>query len=44
MRKLLLIIVLLVMSISVMGCETIKGVGKDLQNTGDNIWDVVTKK
>ena len=26
------------------GCETMKGAGKDLQNTGDNIWEAITRK
>lgn len=25
------------------GCETIKGFGKDVQNTGDNIQDLVNR-
>lgn len=25
------------------GCETIKGISQDIQNTGDNVWDVLTK-
>ena len=43
MKKLLLIMAGLVLSINLMGCETIKGFGKDVQNTGDNIQDIMTR-
>ena len=33
---LILILVILV------GCETVKGVGKDIENTGQNVQEVVT--
>jgi predicted small secreted protein len=35
-------LLLLVMSVSLIGCETVRGMGKDLENTGDNIRDLVT--
>jgi len=41
MRKLSGLFVL-VMTITLIGCETVRGFGKDVENTGDNIRDLVT--
>jgi len=30
------------MIVGLMGCETVRGMGKDLENTGDNIRDLVS--
>ena len=37
----LLTVCLFVVVVSFIGCETIKGIGKDIANTGDNIQDAV---
>lgn len=39
MNKQYLIIMLALIMLS--GCETVKGVGQDVENTGDNIQEVV---
>jgi len=44
MKKMTLLALTVVIITSLCGCETIKGLGRDIQNTGDNIWEGVTKK
>lgn len=43
MKKLMLIALGVVFTASLIGCETIRGVGKDIQNTGANIGKAVNK-
>lgn len=43
MQKLTFVLVGVLLSFSLMSCETVKGIGKDIQNTGDNIQDVVDR-
>jgi len=42
MKKFYPLIFSLMVVITVSGCETIKGLGQDIQNTGDNVWEAVT--
>ena len=44
MKKLLLVAVLAVIAVTSSGCETMKGAAKDIQNTGDNIWNLIKSK
>ena len=44
MKKLSLVVLIGFAAALLAGCETIKGAGQDLQNTGDNIWGAVTQK
>jgi len=44
MKKSVLIVICILFVAIFSGCETMKGIGKDLQNTGDNIWEAVTNK
>ncbi|HLF18461.1 MAG TPA: entericidin [Candidatus Omnitrophota bacterium] len=37
------IILLIILSIFLAGCETVKGLGKDLTNTGENLEEVGEK-
>lgn len=41
MRKLLCLVLLAVMSLSLVGCKTIQGAGKDIEKVGDKIEDAV---
>ena len=41
MRKGILSVCLFVAVVMLSGCETMKGIGKDIANTGDNIQDAV---
>ena len=41
MKKLLLLVAGCALVFSLLGCETLKGIGKDIANTGDNIQDAV---
>ena len=41
MKSLIIIIVCLVTVTVLLGCETFKGIGKDIENTGNNIQDAV---
>ena len=41
MKKVILLLVGAALAISLVGCETIKGVGQDIKNTGDNLYDLV---
>ena len=43
MKNIVLGIVLVGVLVALSGCETIKGVGQDIQNTGDNVWEAMTK-
>ena len=43
MKKLMVFIVGIMLVSALSGCETVRGLGQDIQNTGDNIWDVITK-
>ena len=43
MKKIYLMLSFLAIAVLLNGCETVKGVGQDIQNTGDNIWEAVTK-
>jgi len=43
MKKLSLIMMGLMVGFTLIGCETIRGFGKDIQNTGDNIQDIVNR-
>ena len=44
MKKLIIAAAFVMLTTTLLGCETMKGIGKDLQNTGDNIWEAVTNK
>lgn len=43
MKKLLLVMTVACFVGVLAGCETIKGVGQDIENTGNNIWETVNK-
>lgn len=43
MQRIYLLYVLTALSMLVAGCETVKGIGKDLRNTGENINEAVNK-
>ncbi len=43
MIRFLLLIMSLVLTVSILGCETIKGLGKDIENTGQNIGEAINK-
>lgn len=43
MKKLLAILLLIVVLPCLTGCETAKGAGKDLENTGTNIRQTIDK-
>lgn len=43
MKKMLFALLATVISLTATGCETIRGFGKDIQNTGGNIQDVVNR-
>ena len=34
---------MLLLLLNLTGCETVKGIGKDIENTGDNIYDVFNR-
>lgn len=40
-RIYLLVLAALFLTTSLMGCNTLKGVGKDVENTGENIQETV---
>ena len=42
-KKILLIIALAVLTFSLFGCETFKGMGRDIQNTGEAVEDTAQK-
>lgn len=42
MKKAMLSILLLGFAVTLIGCETIKGIGRDIANTGENIYDAAT--
>lgn len=42
MKKAILSVLVLGFVVTLMGCETIKGIGRDLANTGENIHDAAT--
>lgn len=44
MKKIFLALMATVLLTSVMGCETLKGAAKDVENTGSNIHDLLTGK
>ena len=44
MKKIFLLLVGVFMLTTLLGCETVKGIGKDIQNTGQNIGDVLSGK
>ena len=39
MKKILILFVGVILVSTLIGCETVKGIGKDIENTGDNIWE-----
>jgi len=41
MKKIICLFIL-VMTVSLIGCETVRGFGKDIENTGGNIRDLVS--
>lgn len=41
MLRLLMVLLLGVTTVSIMGCETTKGVGRDIENVGEEIDDAV---
>jgi len=43
MKKVILLIACVFVIGLFSGCETIKGLGQDIQNTGDNIWEAINK-
>ena len=43
MKKAIFMVLGLVFVLNLIGCETVKGFGKDLQNTGENIKETVDK-
>jgi len=43
-KKLLLIIVLIVMAISIIGCQTVQGVGGDIKWTGQKSAEILEGK
>ena len=43
MIRLAMAMVTLCFIITITGCETIKGFGKDIENTGDNLQDVLNR-
>ena len=43
MKKLGLFLVGLMLVSVLSGCETLKGLNQDILNTGDNIWEILTK-
>lgn len=43
MIRFLLLIMSLILTVSILGCETIKGLGKDIENTGQNIGEAINK-
>ncbi len=43
MKKLMLFFVGVLLISALSGCETIRGLGEDIQNTGDNLWQVLNK-
>ena len=43
MKKPILLILGVVVLFNILGCETIKGIGKDISNTGQNIYEGVQK-
>ena len=44
MKKTLCFVLLALFAVSIVGCETFKGLGKDIENTGKNIQGVFTKE
>jgi len=43
MKRILLLILCITFVGSLLGCETVRGIGKDLENTGENINEAVDK-
>ena len=43
MKKIILFSLGLIVLINILGCETMKGIGRDIENTGQNIGDAVHK-
>jgi len=43
MKKLILVLAGVILVAGLSGCETIRGLGEDIQNTGDNIWEGLNK-
>ena len=42
MKKAFLLLVGMIFMTSLLGCETIKGVGQDIKNTGENLVDLIS--
>jgi len=42
MKKVTMFVLGLMFMSTLVGCETFKGIGQDIKNTGDNIYDVVS--
>ena len=42
MKTILLLLVGVIMVTTLVSCETVKGVGKDIENTGQNIGDLLS--
>jgi len=43
MKKLVLMMMCICFVSVLTGCETIKGLGQDIENTGNNVWDAINK-
>jgi len=44
MKKWMVVLIgVVLVATTLTGCETIRGLGEDIQNTGDNIWDAMNK-
>ena len=42
MKRIILFMLGMVLVTTLVGCETVKGIGKDIQNTGQNIGDLIS--
>ncbi len=43
-RKISLMVMCMMSVVLLSSCETVKGLGQDIQNTGDNVWEAINKK